>query len=432
MIDKRKVGFFTLGCKLNFSESSTIARTFVDNGFERVDFKEKADVYVINTCSVTEIANKKCRNIINRITKREPNSLIIITGCYAQLKPEEIAQIPNVDLILGTKEKFDIYSLVENLEKKQKTEIHIDKINEVTEFNPSYSVGDRTRSFLKVQDGCDYFCSYCTIPLARGKSRNDTIENTIVKAKELEQKGIKEIILTGVNIGDFGRSTSESFFDLVKQLDDVEGIERIRISSIEPNLLTDEIIEFVAQSKKFAPHFHIPLQCGTDNLLKSMKRRYTTSFYSQRVEKIKMIMPNACIAADLIVGVPGETNEEFNATYDFVKELNISYLHIFTYSERDNTLAAKLEGKVPTLLRKERSEKLHILSKEKLNSFYTQNLGKTSLVLFEENNHNGIMFGFTENYIKVEIPYNAEYVNKLIKVELGSINESGNVQAKLI
>ena len=301
-----------------------------------------------------------------------------------------------------------------------------------TEFNPSYSVGDRTRSFLKVQDGCDYFCSYCTIPLARGKSRNDTIENTISKAKELAQKGIKEIILTGVNIGDFGRSTSESFYDLVKQLDDVDGIDRIRISSIEPNLLTDEIIEFVAQSKKFAPHFHIPLQCGTDNLLKSMKRRYTTSFYRQRVEKIKMIMPNACIAADLIVGVPGETDEEFNATYDFIKELNISYLHIFTYSERDNTLAAKFEGKVPILLRKERSEKLHILSQEKLNYFYTQNLGKTSLVLFEENNHNGIMFGFTENYIKVETSYNAEYVNKLIKVELISIVDSGNVQAKLI
>ncbi len=423
----KKVAFFTLGCKLNFAETSTIANSFTENGFKRVDFSDKADFYVINTCTVTNIANKKCRNAINKAIRKSPNAKIIVTGCYAQLKPEEISEMPGVDLVLGNNEKFDISNYLNNSKKKD----ILTNTKDISCFHHAFSLNDRTRSFLKVQDGCDYFCSYCTIPLARGKSRNAPIKEIIKEAEKLADNNVKEIVLTGVNIGDFGKSTNETFFDLIKALDKVDGIERIRISSIEPNLLTDEIIKFVAQSNKIVPHFHIPLQCGTNNLLKLMHRRYTTEFYSEKINTIKSIMPQACIAADLIVGVPGETEDEFNKAYQFVDNLDLSYLHIFTYSERENTLAITFDNKVPVNIRRERSKILHELSEKKRLKFYKQHLNTFKNVLFESKNDGGKMYGFTENYIKVETPFNKQLINQIVKVKLNKINDDGNVEVIL-
>ena len=423
----KKVAFFTLGCKLNFAETSTIANSFTENGFKRVDFSDKADFYVINTCTVTNIANKKCRNAINKAIRKSPNAKIIVTGCYAQLKPEEISEMPGVDLVLGNNEKFDISNYLNNSKKKD----ILTNTKDISCFHHAFSLSDRTRSFLKVQDGCDYFCSYCTIPLARGKSRNAPIKEIIKEAEKLADNNVKEIVLTGVNIGDFGKSTNETFFDLIKALDKVDGIERIRISSIEPNLLTDEIIKFVAQSNKIVPHFHIPLQCGTNNLLKLMHRRYTTEFYSEKINTIKSIMPQACIAADLIVGVPGETEDEFNKAYQFVDNLDLSYLHIFTYSERENTLAITFDNKVPVNIRRERSKILHELSEKKRLKFYKQHLNTFKNVLFESKNDGGKMYGFTENYIKVETPFNKQLINQIVKVKLNKINDDGNVEVIL-
>ncbi|RLD62330.1 MAG: tRNA (N(6)-L-threonylcarbamoyladenosine(37)-C(2))-methylthiotransferase MtaB [Bacteroidetes bacterium] len=420
----KKVAFFTLGCKLNFAETSTIANSFIENGFEKVNFNQEADVYVINTCTVTNIANKKCRQAINKAIKKAPNAKVVVTGCYAQLKPEELSKIPGVDLVLGNNEKFNISNYLNNSDSK----IINSDLKNISCFYHSFSLSDRTRSFLKVQDGCDYYCSYCTIPLARGKSRNAPIKEIIKEAEKLADNNVKEIILTGVNIGDFGKSTNETFIDLIKALDKVAGIKRIRISSIEPNLLTDEVINFVAQSNKIVPHFHIPLQCGTNNLLKLMHRRYTTELYSKKVATIKTIMPQACIAADLIVGVPGETEEEFKKAYQYVDDLDLSYLHIFTYSERDNTLALTFDNKVPVNIRRERSKILHELSEKKRLKFYSQHLNTFKKVLFESKNDNGKMYGFTENYIKVETPYDKQLINQIVKVKLDKVNADGNVE----
>ena len=423
----KKVAFYTLGCKLNFAETSTIANSFIENGFEKVKFNEEADVYVINTCTVTNIANKKCRQAINKAIKKSPNAKVIVTGCYAQIKPEEISKMPGVDLVLGNNEKFNISNYLNNSDSP----IINTNVKDISCFYHSFSLSERTRSFLKVQDGCDYFCSYCTIPLARGKSRNAPIKEIIKEAENLAKNNIKEIILTGVNIGDFGKSTNETFIDLIKALDKVEGIKRIRISSIEPNLLTNEIINFVVQSNKIVPHFHIPLQCGTNNLLKLMHRRYTTELYSEKINTIKSIMPQACIAADLIIGVPGETENEFKKTYQFVDNLDLSYLHIFTYSERDNTLALTFDNKVPVNIRKERSKILHQLSEKKRLNFYSQHLNTYKNVLFESKNDNGKMYGFTENYIKVETDFNKQLINQIVKVKLNKINADGNVEVIL-
>ncbi|MCK5822488.1 MAG: tRNA (N(6)-L-threonylcarbamoyladenosine(37)-C(2))-methylthiotransferase MtaB [Bacteroidales bacterium] len=422
-----KVAFFTLGCKLNFAETSTIANSFIENGFKKVNFSDEADIYVINTCTVTNIANKKCRQAIKKAIKKAPNAKVIVTGCYAQLKPDELSIMPGVDLVLGNNEKFNISNYLNNSDSK----IINSDLKNISCFYHSFSLSDRTRSFLKVQDGCDYFCSYCTIPLARGKSRNAPIKEIIEKAKKLAENNIKEIILTGVNIGDFGKSTNETFIGLIKELDKVDGIKRIRISSIEPNLLTDEVINFVAQSNKIVPHFHIPLQCGTNKLLKLMHRRYTTELYSKKVATIKSIMPQACIAADLIVGVPGETENEFNKAYQFVDDLDLSYLHVFTYSERDNTLALTFDNKVPVNIRRERSKIFHELSAKKRLKFYSQHLNTFKNVLFESKNDNGKMYGFTENYIKVETDFNKQLINQIVKVKLTKINDDGNVEVIL-
>ncbi|MBE9468094.1 MAG: tRNA (N(6)-L-threonylcarbamoyladenosine(37)-C(2))-methylthiotransferase MtaB [Bacteroidetes bacterium] len=423
----KKVAFFTLGCKLNFAETSTIANSFIENGFKKVNFNEEADVYVINTCTVTNIANKKCRQAINKAIRKAPNAKVIVTGCYAQLKPDEISETPGVDIVLGNNEKFNIANYLSNFQTKK---IHTD-IKNISCFHHAFSLHDRTRSFLKVQDGCDYFCSYCTIPLARGKSRNAPIKDIIKEAEKLAENNVKEIILTGVNIGDFGKSTNETFIALIKGLDKVEGIKRIRISSIEPNLLTDEVIRFVSKSNKIVPHFHIPLQCGTNNLLKLMHRRYTTELYSKKVDLIKSIMPQACIAADLIVGVPGETEDEFNKAYKFVDDLDLSYLHIFTYSERDNTLALTFDNKVPVNIRRERSKIFHTLSDKKRLKFYSQHINTFKNVLFESKNDNGKMYGFTENYIKVETDFNKQLINQIVKVKLTKINDDGNVEVAI-
>lgn len=430
----KKVAFYTLGCKLNFSETSTIARNFEQEGFERVDFQNPADVYVINTCSVTDNADKRFKNIVKQAQKANEDAFIIGVGCYAQLKPEELAAVDGVDLVLGATEKFKVTDYLNDLTKNEIGEVHSCAIDEADFYVGSYSIGDRTRAFLKVQDGCDYKCTYCTIPLARGISRSDQLENVLQNAKEIAEQDIKEIVLTGVNIGDYGKGEfgnkkhEHTFLDLVKALDEVEGIERLRISSIEPNLLKDETISFVSQSKCFVPHFHIPLQSGSNELLKLMRRRYQRELYVDRVTQIKKEMPDACIGVDVIVGFPGETDELFLETYQFLNELPISYLHVFTYSERDNTLAAEMDGVVPLKVRKKRSKMLRGLSVKKRRAFYESQLGKPKIVLFEGENKEGYIHGFTENYVKVKLPWNPYLVNTLQEVRLDRIDEDGLVK----
>ncbi|HET8886053.1 MAG TPA: tRNA (N(6)-L-threonylcarbamoyladenosine(37)-C(2))-methylthiotransferase MtaB [Salinimicrobium sp.] len=430
----KKVAFYTLGCKLNFSETSTIARSFKDEGFERVDFTESADIYVINTCSVTENADKRFKTIVKQAQQANKDAFVVAVGCYAQLKPEELADVEGVDLVLGATEKFKITDYLNDLTKNDFGKIHSCEIEEADFYVGSYSFGDRTRAFLKVQDGCDYKCTYCTIPLARGISRSDKLENVLENARIISQKGIKEIVLTGVNIGDYGKGEfgnkkhEHTFLDLVKALDEVEGIERLRISSIEPNLLKNETINFVAQSKTFVPHFHIPLQSGSNEILKAMRRRYLRELYVDRVEQIKKMMPNACIGVDVIVGFPGETDAQFLETYHFLNALDISYLHVFTYSERDNTIAAEMEGEVSLAKRKKRSKMLRGLSVKKRRAFYESQLGNTFTVLFEGENKEGFIHGFTENYVKVKTYWNPELVNTLHKIRLQKIDEDGLVR----
>lgn len=433
----RTAAFHTLGCKLNFAETSTIARQLTEVGYEKVSFDDKADIYVINTCSVTENADRECKLHVKRAMKANPEGLVVIVGCYAQLKPEEISQIEGVDLVLGAKEKFNILSYLDDLEKSENQGIvHSCEIEETDFFIGSYSIGDRTRAFLKVQDGCDYKCTYCTIPLARGISRSDTIENVLRNAREISQKHIKEIVLTGVNIGDYGKGEfgnkkhEHTFLDLISELDKVEGIERIRISSIEPNLLKDESIELVSRSRSFVPHFHIPLQSGSDDLLKKMKRRYLTKLYKDRVAKIREVMPHAAIGVDVIVGFPGETEELFMETYNFLNELPITYLHVFTYSERENTEAAAMGGIVPISERKKRNKMLRILSEKKKMAFYQTQLGKTLPVLWEHENKDGKMFGFTENYVRVQKDYDAASVNQIEFLKLDKIEPDGTVSVQ--
>ncbi len=427
----RKVAFYTLGCKLNYSETSSIGRLFNNAGFDTVDFTDKPDVFVINTCSVTENADKKCRKVVKEALKISPGAYVTIVGCYAQLKPKEIAEIPGVDMVLGAAEKFQLVDYITDLTKNPKALIYNQPVSEANQFVSAWSIGDRTRTFLKVQDGCDYSCSFCTIPLARGASRSDTIENAVKQAEAIAASGVKEIVLTGVNLGDFGIRNGEredKFFDLVKALDKVEGIERIRISSIEPNLLTDEIIEFVATSNRFVPHFHIPLQSGSNKILGLMRRRYKRELYADRVAKIKSLMPDCCIGVDVIVGFPGETREDFIDTYNFLNGLDISYLHVFTYSERENTLAAEMKGVVPGSTRAERSKMLHILSDKKRRAFYENQLGKTDEVLFEGDIKDGFMHGFTRNYVKVKTKYDPVLVNELKAVCLTNISQDGDVE----
>jgi threonylcarbamoyladenosine tRNA methylthiotransferase MtaB len=426
----KKVAFYTLGCKLNYSETSTIGRMFNKAGFDTVDFTDKPDVFVINTCSVTENADKKCKKIVKEALKVSPNAYVTIVGCYAQLKPKEIAEIPGVDMVLGAAEKFQLVDYITDLTKNPKALVYNQPVSEANQFVSSYSFGDRTRTFLKVQDGCDYSCSFCTIPLARGASRSDTIEHVLEQARQIAESGVKEIVLTGVNLGDFGireGQREDKFFDLVKALDEVEGIDRIRISSIEPNLLSDEIIEFVAQSKRFVPHFHIPLQSGNNKILGLMRRRYKRELYTERVAKIKELMPDCCIGVDVIVGFPGETREDFIDTYNFLNGLHISYLHVFTYSERGNTLASEMPNPVPGSTRAERSKMLHILSDKKRRAFYGSQLSKTEEVLFEGDIKDGYMHGFTRNYVKVRAKYDPVLVNELKKVTLTNISPDGDV-----
>lgn len=427
----KKVAFYTLGCKLNYSETSTISRMFEQKGYQKVEFEQEPDIFIINTCSVTENADKKCKKIVKEAKKISPNSYVTIIGCYAQLKPQEIAEIEGVDAVLGAAEKFRLIELLDGFVKEQETKVLASEIKEANTFNNAYSINDRTRTFLKVQDGCNYGCAFCTIPLARGKSRSDSIENILLSAKEIANTEVKEVVLTGVNIGDFGvqdGKRKEKFVDLVKAIDEVEGIERFRISSIEPNLLTNEVIEFVSQSKRFVPHFHIPLQSGSNEILRRMGRRYLRELYEDRVAKIKQLMPHCCIGVDVIVGFPGETDELFLETYNFLNELDISYLHVFTYSERANTRAVEMDGIVPIKKRNERSKMLRILSEKKRRKFYEENLGKTFTVLFEEDVEDGKMHGFTENYIRVAAKYDPLLINELKTVTLTEINEKGNVE----
>jgi threonylcarbamoyladenosine tRNA methylthiotransferase MtaB len=433
MIQYKKVAFYTLGCKLNFSETSTISRLFEDAGFAKVDFEDAPDVFVINTCSVTDNADKKCKQLVKKALKVNPNAFVTIVGCYAQLKPEEIGKIPGVDLVLGANEKFDILAYLEQTDKKEEAQVSYQNIKETKEFVPSFSYGDRTRSFLKVQDGCDYFCTFCTIPLARGKSRNASIAETLVEAEKIAQTDIKEVVLTGVNIGDFGQGEGENFYELIQALDKVNGIDRYRISSIEPNLLSNEIIDFcLTDSQKFVPHFHIPLQVGNDRILKAMRRKYERSLYAERVAHIKSLRKDCCIGVDVIVGFPGETDEEFLDSYNFIQSLPISYIHVFTYSERANTSAPKLGEYVPMEKRKERSKMLHILSDKKKRAFYEENVGTERTVLFEAEEEEGMMYGFTENYVKVKTPFQAELVNNFRKVRLTSIDRDGIMKLELI
>ena len=427
----RKVAFYTLGCKLNYSETSSIGRMFSNAGYNTVDFTDTPDVFVINTCSVTENADKKCKKVVKEALKISPNAYVTIVGCYAQLKPKEIAEIPGVDMVLGAAEKFQIIDHITDLTKNPKALVYNQPVSEANQFVSAYSFGDRTRTFLKVQDGCDYSCTFCTIPLARGASRSDTIENAIKQAEEIAASGVKEIVLTGVNLGDFGirdGKREDKFFDLVKALDKVEGIDRIRISSIEPNLLTDEIIEFVSTSARFVPHFHIPLQSGSDKILGLMRRRYKRELYADRVTKIKELMPDCCIGVDVIVGFPGETREDFIDTYNFLNRLDVSYLHVFTYSERENTLAKEMSGVVPGSTRAERSKMLHILSDKKRRAFYESQLTKTEEVLFEGDIKDGFMHGFTRNYVKVRTKYDPVLVNELKAVHLTNISPEGDVE----
>jgi threonylcarbamoyladenosine tRNA methylthiotransferase MtaB len=431
---EKNVAFYTLGCKLNFSETSTIARNFENEGFKRVDFEETADIYVINTCSVTDNADKRFKSIVKNALKKNSDAFLIAVGCYAQLKPEELAAVDGVDLVLGATEKFNVTSYINDLTKNNIGEVHSCEISEADFYVGSYSIGDRTRAFLKVQDGCDYKCTYCTIPLARGISRSDTLENVLNNAREISSKGIKEIVLTGVNIGDYGKGEfgnkkhEHTFLELVRKLDRVEGIHRLRISSIEPNLLKDETIDFVSKSDSFVPHFHIPLQSGSDELLKKMKRRYRVQTYTNRVHKIKEVMPNACIGVDVIVGFPGETDELFLETYNYLNEMDISYLHVFTYSERPNTEAVNLEGVVPKKVRAKRSKMLRGLSAKKRRSFYESQLGKEVNVLFENENKEGFINGFTENYVKVKTPWNPKLVNTIHTISLTEIDNDGLVR----
>lgn len=433
MSAKPNVAFHTLGCKLNFSETSTIARKFQEDGYNRVAFDSFADVYVINTCSVTDNADKETKRIVKSALNQNPDAFICVIGCYAQLKPEEIANIEGVDLVLGASEKFRLTQYITDLSKKKETEIHSCEIEEANSFVDAYSIGDRTRAFLKVQDGCDYTCSYCTIPLARGISRSDSLENVVKNARDIAAKGIKEIVLTGVNVGDYGKGEfgnkkhEHTFFDLVKALDQVTNIERIRISSIEPNLLRDETIDFVSNSNRFVPHFHIPLQSGSNSILKKMRRRYMRELYAEKVNKIKTAMPDACIGVDVIVGFPGETEELFLETYQFINELDIAYLHVFTYSERDNTDAATYEGVVSKNIRSQRNKMLRILSTKKQLAFYRSQLGKEMDVLFESENKDGFIHGFTPNYVKVALPFNDKLINQVIRVQLMKVTEKGMV-----
>lgn len=428
---QKTVSFYTLGCKLNFSETSTIGRNLVEEGYQKVAFHKGADVYVINTCSVTDNADKKCKKIVKEALRHNANAFIIIIGCYAQLKPKEIAGIEGVDLVLGAAEKFNIARFIGEGTKKEIAEIKEGKIKDIIDYHSSYSIGDRTRTFLKVQDGCDYFCSFCTIPLARGKSRSDTILNVITQAEEIVGQGIKEIVLTGVNTGDFGQNSNENFYQLLQALENVKGLERLRISSIEPNLLSDEIIEFATGSKKIVPHFHIPLQSGSDELLKSMRRKYETKLFTSRVNKIKKCMPDACIGVDVIVGYPGETQELFLETYQYLNQLDISYLHVFTYSERENTSAVKLPGKVSLKVRAERSKMLHILSEKKKRFYYEQHIGKTYPVLWEAESDGEMMYGFTPNYIKVKTTYDPSLVNEIIPALLTALDDDLLVKTRL-
>ncbi|GDX52370.1 tRNA (N(6)-L-threonylcarbamoyladenosine(37)-C(2))-methylthiotransferase MtaB [Bacteroidota bacterium] len=433
MTEKSKtIAYHTLGCKLNFAETSTIARNLEKEGYNKVKFDDAANIYLINTCSVTENADKETRTIVKRALRNSPDAKIVVVGCYAQLKPEEIASIEGVDLVVGTNDKFNLAKYFEQLPEEK---VHGEKavffscdISEVNFFKSSYSLGERTRAFLKVQDGCDYSCTYCTIPLARGKSRSDSTANVVIQAKELEKAGVKEIVLTGVNIGDFGinaadNSRNENFFELIQALDAETDIDRFRISSIEPNLLKDEMIDFVSKSKSFMPHFHIPLQSGSDEVLKNMKRRYLRDTYVSRVEKIKSVMPHACIGVDVIVGFPGETDELFNETVDFLLSLDVSYLHVFTYSERANTEAALMTEKIPMRIRQERNKILRQLSEKKRNHFYAEHIGTTRIVLFESDEHNGLLEGFSDNYIKVKVPYHSSLINNIFSVKLISAED---------
>ncbi len=431
MGNQSTVAFYTQGCKLNFSETSSISRQLVNEGYQKVDFKDKADIYVINTCSVTENADKECKRIVRSALKTSPDAFVVIVGCYAQLKPEQISEINGVDLVLGATEKFKLNHYLNDLSKKENTEIHSCEIDDANFFVDAYSIGDRTRAFLKVQDGCDYKCTYCTIPLARGISRSDKLENVLHNAKSISEKGIQEIVLTGVNIGDYGKGEfgnkkhEHTFLDLVKELDKVEGINRLRISSIEPNLLKNETIEFVANSKAFVPHFHIPLQSGSDEILKKMKRRYLTDLYTDRVNYIKSLMPHCCIGVDVIVGFPGETDEHFLETYNFLKELDISYLHVFSYSERENTEAAVMKNPIDKGVRHKRSKMLRVLSAKKKRQFYEQQIGSVRSVIFESENKEGFMYGFTENYVRVKAPYQTSWINTLKKTQLNQMDENG-------
>ena len=434
----KKVAFHTLGCKLNFSETSSIARSCEDEGYEKVDFKEKADIYVLNTCSVTENADKECKRLVRQVLNINSEAFVVIIGCFAQLKPEEIAKYKGVDLVLGATEKFKLPSYLNDLSKQEIAEIYSCEIEEANFFEGAYSIGDRTRAFLKVQDGCDYKCTYCTIPLARGISRSDQLENVLKNAKEISDREIKEIVLTGVNIGDYGKGEfgnkkhKHTFLDLVKALDDVKGISRLRISSIEPNLLKNETIDFVSNSKIFVPHFHIPLQSGSDELLKKMKRRYHTTLYKDRITHIKDKIPDCCIGVDVIVGFPGETEELFQETFNLLNELDVSYLHVFTYSERANTEANTMKGVVDKNIRHQRSKMLRILSAKKKRAFYEKNIGTTRTVLFEHDNKNGYIQGFTENYVKVKVDYDPGLRNQSIKVKLNDFAEDGIIHGEIL
>lgn len=433
-LTKTRVAFHTLGCKLNFSETAAIARDFSTSHYEKVAFDDPADVYVINTCSVTENADKRFKSLVSKVLRQNPEAFVAAIGCYAQLQPEQLAAVEGVDLVLGASEKFKLTQYLEDLQKKDHGQVHSCAIEEVTHYESSFSLGDRTRAFLKVQDGCDYKCTYCTIPLARGISRSDRLEKVLENAQKIAAQNIKEIVLTGVNVGDFGKGEfghkkhEHTFFDLVKAMDAVPGIDRVRISSIEPNLLKNEIIDFVAQSRAFVPHFHIPLQSGSDTLLKKMRRRYLRSLYTERVEHLKKQMPDACIGVDVIVGFPGETEEEFLTTYKYLAELPISYLHVFTYSERPNTAAADFDGVVPAKVRAKRSKMLRGLSVKKRHAFYTSQLGKTKTVLWESENKQGYIHGFTENYVKIRKPWNPELCNVLEEVTLDRIDDEGFVR----
>ena len=429
------VAFHTLGCKLNYAETSTIARSFKEKGWQKVAFGASASVNVINTCSVTENADRECRNIVHRAVAANPETFIVVVGCYAQLKPQQIAGIPGVDLVLGADEKFNVLNYLESLTKSNNAQVMSCDIEQVLHFNSSWSSDDRTRVFLKVQDGCDYNCSFCTIPLARGSSRSNTISNIIDQLYAIVDNGAKEIVLSGVNLGDFGRhdgSQQDRFNDLINAIEIMDADFRVRISSIEPNLLSPEIIAFVAQSKKFMPHFHIPLQSGSNKILKLMRRRYLKELYQERIQKIKFLMPHCCIGVDVIVGFPGETDTDFNETYQFLESLDVSYLHVFTYSERDNTTAAEMDDVVPIVIRKRRNKMLRSLSSRKLRHFYAQHLHTTQNVLWEAANKNNVMFGFTENYIKVKMPYDVSLINTILSIELAAIDDDMVVSAEVL